>query len=106
MMPPEMRCLSALCGWRGNGGQAVPFPALRACDEITCPYQNVLTHSGEATDLSGIVRRFKAVGGSLDDRSRRLVVAAESTSRGRGAFPQSRARRVFRDRSFAKAWRS
>jgi hypothetical protein len=36
------------------------------------------------TDLSGIARRFKAVGGILDERSRRLVAAAESAALGRG----------------------
>src|SRR5450759_3596302 len=36
------------------------------------------------TDLSGITRRFKAVGGILDERSRRLVAAAESAALGRG----------------------
>jgi hypothetical protein len=35
-------------------------------------------------DVSGIARRFKAVGGVLDERSRRLVAAAESASLGRG----------------------
>src|SRR5450756_1932878 len=35
-------------------------------------------------DVSGITRRFKAVGGILDERSRRLVAAAESAALGRG----------------------
>ena len=35
-------------------------------------------------DVSGIARRFKAVGGILDERSRRLVAAAESAALGRG----------------------
>jgi hypothetical protein len=35
-------------------------------------------------DLSGIARRFKVVGGILDERSRRLVAAAESAALGRG----------------------
>jgi transposase len=39
---------------------------------------------GEMIDLSGIALRFKTVGGVLDERSRRLVAAAESKALGRG----------------------
>jgi len=39
---------------------------------------------GEMIDLSGIALRFKTVGGVLDERSRRLVAAAESAALGRG----------------------
>ena len=35
-------------------------------------------------DLTGITRRFAAVRGILDERSRRLVAAAESAAIGRG----------------------
>ena len=38
----------------------------------------------EMIDLSGIALRFKTVGGVLDERSRRLVAAAESKALGRG----------------------
>jgi DNA-binding phage protein len=38
----------------------------------------------EMLDVSGITRRFNAVGAILDERSRRLVAAAESAALGRG----------------------
>jgi DNA-binding phage protein len=38
----------------------------------------------EMIDVSGITRRFNAVGAILDERSRRLVAAAESAALGRG----------------------
>ena len=54
-------------------------------------------YSGEVRDLAGIQQRFAAVRDLLDERSRRLVVAAESLSLGpRGISAVSRATGVSR----------
>jgi transposase len=45
-----------------------------------------LSYAGEVENLTGVERRFSAVRDLLDERSRRLVVAAESMSLGRGGI--------------------
>lgn len=54
-------------------------------------------------DVSGILRRFKAVGGILDERSRRLVAAAESAPLGRGGVSAVSRATGISGRSFVKA---
>jgi hypothetical protein len=59
---------------------------LRARNKITLSYLNVLAYPGSMADIAGIARRFDAVRGVLDERSRRLVAAAESVAVGRGGI--------------------
>jgi hypothetical protein len=47
------------------------------------------------TDIAAIVARFDAVKTLLDERSRRLVVAAESRAIGKGGISSSPERPVF-----------
>jgi hypothetical protein len=47
-------------------------------------------------DISGSKKRFAVLSGLLDERSRRMMAAAESSALGRGGFPRPRATRVSR----------
>ena len=59
---------------------------LRNCHKITFASRIVFTYSGRVSEPAAIKRRYEALRGVLDERSRRLLVAAESLALGRGGI--------------------
>ena len=57
---------------------------LRACNKTTFPYRNVLAYPGEDDRPHWDHASIYGSAGVLDERSRRLVAAAESKAIGRG----------------------
>ena len=58
----------------------------RNCHKITFASRIVFTYSGRVSEPAAIKRRYEALRGVLDERSRRLLVAAESLALGRGGI--------------------
>ena len=68
------------------GRSALRLGMLRNCHKITFASRIVFTYSGRVSEPAAIKRRYEALRGVLDERSRRLLVAAESLALGRGGI--------------------